>query len=153
MTKERTKRRYPIGAEPIGDGLTHFRVWAPKAKSIEVAIEGSRGAKAPPTFEQLEPEPDGYFAGSVKAASGTLYRFRIDGGENIYPDPASRFQPEGPHGPSCVVDPDQFTWTDSDWQGITLPGQIIYEMHVGTFTPEGTWQAAARERKACQMVK
>jgi maltooligosyltrehalose trehalohydrolase len=56
-----------------------------------------------------------------------------------------RAVPEGPHGPSCVVDPTTFQWTDSGWRGIRLEGQVIYEMHVGTFTPEGTWQAAARE--------
>jgi maltooligosyltrehalose trehalohydrolase len=131
------KRRYPIGAELIGNGLAHFRVWAPKAKRLEVVIEG--------VFHELESEPSGYFSGAVTAQAGTLYRFRLDGGENFYPDPASRFQPEGPHGPSCVVDPAQFHWTDGDWNGIKMPGQIIYEMHVGTFTREGTWQAAARE--------
>ena len=153
MTEETIKRRYPIGAEPSGDGRTHFRIWAPKAKGIEVAIEGSRGAlstgsgqaPAPPTFGELEPESNGYFSGSIEAGADALYRFRINGEGNLYPDPASRFQPEGPHGPSCVVDPTRFSWTDSSWQGLALPGQIMYEMHVGTFTPEGTWAAAARE--------
>lgn len=134
MTK--TKRRYPIGAELIG-GQTHFRVWAPKAKRLEVVIEGEGHA--------LDREVSGYFSGAVTAGAGTLYRFRLDGAENSYPDPASRFQPEGPHGPSCVVDPAQFEWTDHDWKGIKMPGQITYEMHVGTFTPEGTWRAAAKE--------
>ncbi|HSG39093.1 MAG TPA: malto-oligosyltrehalose trehalohydrolase, partial [Thermoanaerobaculia bacterium] len=64
---------------------------------------------------------------------------------DAFPDPASRFQPEGPHGPSQVVDPSTFQWTDRDWRGVTREGQVIYEMHVGTFTPEGTWAAAARE--------
>ena len=73
-----------------------------------------------------------------------LYRFRLDG-ENSYPDPASRFQPEGPHGPSQIVDPAAFGWTDRDWCGIHIEGQVIYEMHVGTFTRQGTWEAAARE--------
>ena len=60
----------------------------------------------------------------------------------LYPDPASRFQPEGPHGPSEVVDPNGYSWSDRGWKGIGLKGQVIYEMHVGTFTPEGTWAAA-----------
>ena len=60
------------------------------------------------------------------------------------PDPASRFQPEGPHGPSEVVDPAAFRWTDGDWAGVPARGQVIYELHVGTFTPEGTYAAAAR---------
>src|SRR3954470_1043488 len=131
------KRRYPIGAELIGSGEVHFRVWAPKATQVGVGIEEK--------FQRLESEPGGYFSGSAKANAGTLYRFRVNGEGNLYPDPASRFQPEGPHGPSCVIDPAPFAWTDTNWQGIALPGQIMYEMHVGTFTPEGTWQAAARE--------
>jgi maltooligosyltrehalose trehalohydrolase len=143
------QRRYPIGAELIGEGRTHFRVWAPKAKRLEVVIEGQwgrdRGAKSAPTFEELEREATGYFCGVIAADAGTLYRFRVDGAENYHPDPASRFQPEGPHGPSCVVDPARFQWTDRAWKGIQMPGQITYEMHIGTFTREGTWRAAARE--------
>ena len=65
--------------------------------------------------------------------------------KTFYPDPASRFQPEGPHGPSCVVDPRQFRWADTNWPGIKLKGQIIYELHIGTFTKEGTWRAAAEQ--------
>ena len=149
MTDATIDRRYPIGAEPTGDGKVHFRVWAPKAKRLEVAIEGEwengRGTKAPPTFAELEREPAGYFSGAVEVKAGSLYRFRLDGAENFHPDPASRFQPEGPHGPSCVVDPFEFKWTDQAWPGIKMPGQIIYEMHVGTFTPEGTWRAAMKE--------
>ena len=137
MRPSNIKRRYPIGAELIGDGRVHFRVWAPRARQLEVAIEGK--------LYWLEREPDGYFSGAAEANPGTLYRFRVNGEENSYPDPASRFQPEGPHGPSCVVDPAQFRWTDTAWKGIGMPGQIIYEMHIGTFTPEGTWAAAARE--------
>jgi maltooligosyltrehalose trehalohydrolase len=145
MTASKIERRYPIGAELISEGRVNFRVWAPKARKLEVAIEGSRGAKAPPRFEELAREPNGYFAGSVAIEAGTLYRFRLNGEGNLYPDPASRFQPEGPHGPSCVVDPAQFKWTDQAWKGIEMPGQIIYEMHIGTFTPEGTWSAAAKQ--------
>ena len=76
------------------------------------------------------------------------YWFRVNSGEKFYPDPASRFQPEGPHGPSCVIDPTQFQWTDSQWPGPAgnrLKGQIIYEMHIGTFTKEGTWRAATEQ--------
>ncbi len=149
MTDVKIDRRYPIGAEPTSDGKVHFRVWAPKAKRLEVAIEGEwrngRGTKVPPTFAELEREPAGYFSGAVEAKTGSLYRFRLDGAENFHPDPASRFQPEGPHGPSCVVDPFEFKWTDQAWPGIKMPGQIMYEMHVGTFTPEGTWGAAMKE--------
>ena len=149
MTDAKNDRRYPIGADLRDDGRTHFRIWAPKAKRLEVAIEGelggSRDRKVPPTFVELQREPDGYFAGAVEATAGALYRFRLNGEGNLYPDPASRFQPDGPHGPSCVVDPTQFKWTDGDWKGIQMPGQIMYEMHVGTFTPGGTWRSAMKE--------
>src|SRR4051794_4559238 len=145
MNESKIERRYPIGAELIGEGRVHFRIWAPKARRLEVAIEGSRGAKAAPTFEELEREPSGYFSGSIKANEGAFYRFRLNGEGNLYPDPASRFQPEGPHGPSCVVDHNRFKWSDGGWKGVTLDGHIMYEMHIGTFTPEGTWRAAAEK--------
>jgi maltooligosyltrehalose trehalohydrolase len=104
---------------------------------VEVVLEGESHA--------LAPENDGYFSGAVPAArAGFLYRYRLDGAE-AYPDPASRFQPEGPHGPSQVVDPGAYPWTPSEWRGVRLDGQVIYEMHIGTFTREGTWEAAARE--------
>src|SRR5205823_3386241 len=77
--------------------------------------------------------------------AGTRYRFRLDGEQALYPDPASRFQPDGVHGPSQVIDPGAFRWTDGAWRGAGLHGQVLYEMHVGTFTHEGTWEAAARE--------
>jgi maltooligosyltrehalose trehalohydrolase len=143
--KPTQRRRYPIGAEPIGAGQVHFRIWAPKANKLEVAIEGSRDSKAPPVFTELESEQGGYFSGTAEAEARTLYRFRINEEGNLYPDPASHFQPEGPHGPSCVVDHRAFQWTDDKWEGTTLAGHIMYEMHVGTFTPEGTWRAAAEK--------
>ncbi|HUI81139.1 MAG TPA: malto-oligosyltrehalose trehalohydrolase [Bryobacteraceae bacterium] len=132
-------RRYPIGAE-VGPEGVHFRVWAPRRKTVEVVLEdGSAGAHL------LEREPSGYHAGLIsEARAGSRYRFRLDGGDT-FPDPASRFQPEGPHGPSQVVDPRQFRWSDSGWRGIPLEGQVIYEMHIGTFTREGTFAAAQRE--------
>ncbi len=74
-------------------------------------------------------------------------RYRLDG-KLALPDPASRWQPEGPHGPSEVIDPNDYMWHDSAWYGVALPGQFIYEMHIGTFTPEGTFAAAARELAA-----
>src|SRR6266566_967050 len=135
------ERRYPIGAEVIGENQTHFRVWAPKARELDVVVE--RGPNSPRTFHSLTPEPGGYFSGAINAEVGSRYRFRVNNSEMLYPDPASRFQPDGPHGPSCIVNARQFKWTDSQWPGVTLKGQIIYEMHIGTFTTEGTWRAAA----------
>jgi maltooligosyltrehalose trehalohydrolase len=137
------KRRYPIGAELIGENKTHFRVWAPKAQQVDLVLEESAARNAKRTCHPLEAEEDGYFSGVANAGAGAYYRFRVNKAENFYPDPASRLQPDGPHGSSCVVDPTKFDWADSQWPGVKLKGQIIYEMHVGTFTREGTWRAAA----------
>jgi maltooligosyltrehalose trehalohydrolase len=129
------QRRLPVGAEPAGGGV-HFRVWAPRRKQVEVAMDGS-------TVIPLEREPNGYFSGVVDAAkAGMHYRFRLDHGDLLVPDPASRFQPEGPHGLSEIVDPSQYRWNDAGWPGVRIEGQVIYEMHIGTFTQEGTWSAA-----------
>src|SRR5262249_62328678 len=84
------------------------------------------------------------FSGEAAVGGGALYRFRL-GEERLYPDPASRFQPRGPHGPSEVIDPTTFRWTDQAWKGISPRGRVIYEMHVGTFTTEGTWRAAIEQ--------
>ena len=139
------KRRYPIGAELIGPNQTHFRIWAPKAERLDVVLEESAAKDARRTFQPLQREEGGYFSGAAEIGAGGCYRFRVNHGEHFYPDPASRFQPDGPHGSSCVVDPMQFRWSDAAWRGKTLKGQIIYEMHVGTFTSEGTWRSAAEQ--------
>ncbi len=139
------KRRYPIGAELIGPNKTHFRVWAPKAKNVDLVLESGAEKNAERSFHPLTREDGGYFSGTAEAGAGALYRFRINDAENFHPDPASRFQPQGPHGPSCIVDPTQFKWTDEKWRGVKMRGQIVYEMHIGTFTPEGTWRAAAEQ--------
>jgi maltooligosyltrehalose trehalohydrolase len=142
MDDSREQRRLPVGAEvlPAGRGV-HFRVWAPRRRTVDVVFEG--GNASDPVA--LRRDADGYFAGVASAArAGTLYKFRLDGGD-AFPDPASRHQPQGVHGPSQVVDPDAFAWSDGDWPGIGPAGQVLYELHVGTFTTEGTWAAAARE--------
>jgi maltooligosyltrehalose trehalohydrolase len=127
-------RKLPVGAELV-EGGAHFRVWAPRRSSVDVVIGND-------TYE-LGDEGNGYFAALIAAASdGTRYKVRLDGGEPI-PDPISRYQPEGPHGASQVVDPTRFRWTDQGWVGIEATGQVLYEMHVGTFTMEGTFAAAA----------
>ncbi|HYT93357.1 MAG TPA: malto-oligosyltrehalose trehalohydrolase [Gemmataceae bacterium] len=143
-----SRRRLPIGAEVLAAGGVHFRVWAPRRRRVEVVLEGGPDElpQSGPLAVELQAEGSGYFAGKVAAAvAGSLYRFRLDGAPGLYPDPASRFQPQGPHGPAQVIDPAHFPWTDSGWRGAGLKGQIIYEMHIGTFTREGTWEAAARE--------
>ena len=130
-------KRLPVGAEIVPEGV-HFRVWAPQRSRVVVTCEGR-----PSLSLRREGE---YFSGTCTGArAGTRYFFRLDDDKHPYPDPASRFQPEGPHGPSEVIDPSAFAWTDESWPGIVLGGQVLYEMHVGTFTREGTWEAAARE--------
>lgn len=129
------KRSMPVGAEILSGGGVHLRVWAPKARQVFLQIQSSQ--------VKLEQESDGYF--SVFAgdfAVGARYGLVLDGKGVIYADPASRSQPDGPHGLSAIVDPAKFAWTDQGWKGVRLPGQIIYELHVGTFTKEGTWRAA-----------
>ncbi|MEO5718611.1 MAG: malto-oligosyltrehalose trehalohydrolase [Chthoniobacterales bacterium] len=145
MSLPHSKRRFPIGAEVIAPGRTHFRVWAPKAKKVEVVIEASAEPETDRIFHSLEPEEGGYFSGAAAVGAGALYRFRLDESEHFHPDPASRYQPSGPHRSSCVVDYRDFRWTDQKWAGANLKGQVLYEMHVGTFTAEGTWAAATRQ--------
>jgi len=143
MSMSQAKRRYPIGAELVGENKAHFRVWAPKAQKVDVVFPDA--AETNSRFCPLAAESDGYFCGVADAGPGSRYRFRVNGAENCYPDPASRFQPDGPHGSSCIVDPAKFRWSDTDWVGLKLKGQIFYEMHVGTFTREGTWRAAVEQ--------
>jgi maltooligosyltrehalose trehalohydrolase len=96
----------------------------------------------------LTAEGNGYFEGLIAdVGAGDRYRFSLDGQPPLA-DPASRFQPEGPHGPSVVVDPSRFVWTDDAWSGIRRSALVVYEMHIGTFTREGTWAAARRELPA-----
>jgi maltooligosyltrehalose trehalohydrolase len=135
-------RQLPVGAERVAGGVS-FRVWAPAASRVQVVLESGPGS---PAAVVLDREDDGYFSTLVEgAAPGTRYRFRLGDGERALPDPASRFQPDGPHGPSEVVDASTFAWTDDGWGGVSLAGQVFYELHVGTFTREGTWAAAAEQ--------
>jgi maltooligosyltrehalose trehalohydrolase len=121
------------GAVPLGGGRTRFRVWAPKARSVEVHLVHPGDRRVP-----LEPRPRGYHEAVVDGAGpGTRYRYVLNG-EAEYPDPASRLQPDGVHGPSEVVDPG-FEWTDADWRGLPLEALVIYELHTGAFTEEGTF--------------
>lgn len=142
----KVSRRLPVGAEVQSGGGVHFRVWAPEAARVEVVLEADVSSPGEPLrLYAMERDPGGYFSGFVRdARRGARYRYRLNGAKDL-PDPASRFQPEGPHGSSEIVDPDSYPWTDDAWHGVHLDGQVIYEMHVGTFTREGTWAAASRE--------
>jgi len=142
------QRRLPIGAEITPDGMVSFRVWAPKRNRVEVIANVGR----PDDMQQIaipllrEPDQEGYFSLVTKdVCVGALYGFRLDDEEKVWPDPASRFQPDGPFGLSELIDPAEFAWTDQDWRGRTSDGQVIYELHIGTFTKSGDWRAASAE--------
>lgn len=128
-------RRFAVGAETDGTG-THFRIWAPEHDRVWIVLE--RGGD-----HELAAEGNGYHSGYVTgAAAGDRYRVQLDDAEHPLPDPASRYQPDGPHGASEIVDPSQFRWEDDAWAGVGLRGQVLYELHTGTFTEAGTWRAA-----------
>lgn len=136
-----TNRKFPIGAEVTDEGV-NFRVYAPLCKSVDVVSED--GAQKYP----LKAERKGYFSATIpQLTSNSLYRFSLDNSQEHYPDPASRFQPDGPFGPSQVVNPKDYHWTDQNWKGRSIKGQVIYEMHIGTFTQEGTYLAAQEQLK------
>lgn len=143
------QRCFKLGAEVVEGGGVHFRVWAPRRRKADLVITGGPGsnpAGSPARIVPMQSEGDGcFFVFASEAAHGTRYRYRLDDSVMSYPDPVSRFQPEGPHESSQVIDPGLFQWSDHDWRGVPLKGQVFYEMHIGTFTPEGTWAAAARE--------
>lgn len=134
----KTARRYPVGAELLGR-VVSFRVWAPAQGSVSLVLEDG-------SEHTMNPEEAGYFRLDIDGiAEGALYRFKLERSADLAADPASRFQPDGPTGFSMVVDPDSFPWRDQDWTGITPSGQVLYEMHIGTFTKEGTYRAAAEK--------
>jgi len=124
-----------IGAHYLGNGECEFTVWSPTLNSLAVQIFKPEKQLIP-----LKPLTDGYWQVKVNDVyPGTLYRYQLNDQE-AFADPASQFQPEGVHGPSQVVD-HQFEWTDTAWTGVPLESMIFYELHVGTFTPEGTFTA------------
>ena len=127
--------RMPFGAEMRPDGV-RFRLWAPDAQSVTLGIEGA-GA---PKEIALRPDGDGWCQALVAdAAPGMRYRYRVNG-DLWVPDPASRFQPDDVHGASEVIDPAAYEWTCADWRGRPWEQVVLYELHVGTFSPEGTFQ-------------
>lgn len=140
-TNKNHSRRLAVGAEVQSTGGVHFRVWAPRCQDVRLQIKRAKSNLSEPL--RLKPEGNGYYSiFSREAAAGDHYWYLLDGADKHYPDPASRFQPEGPHGPSEIVDPNAYAWKDTSWRGSKLPGQVIYEFHLGTFTKEGTWRAA-----------
>jgi len=132
--------RMPFGAELRDDGVA-FRLWAPSPQSASVVVDGVERA--------MEPRAGGWFERELREArAGTHYAFAFPGLEPRVPDPASRFQPDGVHGPSEVIDPRAYTWRETGWRGRPWHETVLYELHVGTFTPEGTYAAAAERLDA-----
>jgi len=117
-------------------------VWAPERRTVEVALEPAAGGG--PRLLRLERASAGYFEGVAPARPGDRYKLKLDGGD-AFPDPAARFLPDGPHGPAEIVDPNAFRWTDAGWGGLSTRGQVLYELHVGAYTGEGTYAALLPE--------
>lgn len=144
------KRRYemPFGAECRDDGSVRFHLWAPAARRVELCLDRSNDTSNPDSETSsaklrfpLNPRDNGWFELVTDAAKpGNRYRFQIDDAQEI-PDPASRFQPQDVHGPSEVIDPAAFDWQDESWHGRPWEDAVIYELHVGAFTPPGTFSA------------
>jgi maltooligosyltrehalose trehalohydrolase len=125
----------PLGATWHDGNVCSFLVWAPRAKQMEVHLLGPKDRTI-----AMQPGNSGYFSAMPEdIPPGALYQFRIDG-QKERPDPASKFQPQGVHGPSQVIDP-RFDWTDATWKNLTLEKLVLYELHVGAFTPQGTFEA------------
>ena len=126
----------PLGGDARSDGSASFVVWAPAASSVLLRLH-----TAPPRTAELHSEPHGYHTVIVPdVAPGTRYTFELPDGSEL-PDPASRFQPDGVHGPSELTGT-EFQWQTNDWRAPELRDLVIYEMHIGTFTREGTYDAA-----------
>jgi maltooligosyltrehalose trehalohydrolase len=144
-----TRHRHdmPFGAGLLPDGKVRFRLWAPAAHEVEVMLQQQAGeARA----LKMSAQPDGWFElVTPEARAGSRYRYRIDG-KNEVPDPASRSNPEDIHGPSEVIDPEAFEWNDDSWRGRPWHEAVVYELHVGTFSPEGTF--AGVEKKLDHLV-
>ena len=129
----------PFGADCKPDGVG-FRFWAPGATQVSLHLDSDSGTDAP-----MRSVGDGWFElRTPNAHAGTRYQFRLNG-DRLVPDPASRFQPEGVHGPSEVIDSQSYDWTDGNWRGRPWEQAVLYELHVGTFTSEGTFAAAEKK--------
>ncbi len=134
----RFSHRMPFGAE-VGPAGTCFRLWAPDAQSVGLCLGEGRAERVLP----LDKDPAGWCETTVpNAAAGTRYRYQIDGDLKV-PDPASRYQPDDVHGPSAVIDPAAYAWKNPGWRGRSWEDAVFYELHVGTFSPEGTFRGVA----------
>jgi len=132
----------PFGAELTSSGEVRFRLWAPGAREVEVVLHDNPDERR---LLRMGALPGGWYElVTGEAHVGSRYRYRIDGKQEV-PDPASRANPDDIHGPSEVIDPQAFEWDDDNWRGRPWNEAAIYELHVGTFSPEGTFAGAARK--------
>jgi maltooligosyltrehalose trehalohydrolase len=129
----------PFGAEVLPDGRTRFRLWAPSASAIELVLADGRGSRV----MSMPKQSGGWREVVADAAPGTRYSYRIDGKLDV-PDPASRYNPEDVHAPSVIVDPAAYEWPDEEWRGRPWCEAVVYELHVGTFSPDGTFRGVER---------
>ena len=134
----------PLGAHLTssgGDSGVHFRVWAPNADDVALVLDSEDGERL-----AMETAGSGYFERFVEGlGAGARYRFHLGGQPDPFPDPASRFQPESVHGPSEVIDPTAYDWRAHDWRGLPQKDLAFYELHVGTFSPEGTFDGVRQK--------
>ncbi|WP_017297796.1 malto-oligosyltrehalose trehalohydrolase [Nodosilinea nodulosa] len=127
-----------IGAILQADGRCRFTLWGPEIDSVELRLQSPKKAALP-----MQKSKDGYWSATVEnVTEGTQYLYSINQSEDLWPDPASFYQPEGVHGPSAVVNLHSYEWGDRAWKNIPWTDYVIYELHIGTFTPEGTFEAA-----------
>jgi maltooligosyltrehalose trehalohydrolase len=141
MPAVKRRHRMPFGAEPLDDASVRFRLWAPAAHEVVLCLEDTH----PRTLLMMRPVGSGWFEiVTAEAAPGSRYRYRIDG-QRCVPDPASRFNPDDVHGPSQVIDPESWCWQDEGWTGRDWHEAVLYELHVGCFSPQGTF-AGVKER-------
>ena len=126
-----------MGAQCQSDGSVFFKVWAPWRNQIDLKLFDSKEPRKIPMKRDVK----GVFSAKVSGLTkGMRYAYLLEGSDER-PDPVSRFLPEGVHGPSAIVDPQEFKWRDPNWSGLPLVDFVIYELHVGTFTPQGTFEA------------
>jgi malto-oligosyltrehalose trehalohydrolase len=140
-TEPAVSRRHhmPFGAELTAAGTVRFRLWAPAAREVELVLVGADAL--PPV--KMQPLPHGWFTLETDTARpGSHYRYRIDAGQEV-PDPASRYNPQGVHGPSEVIDPAGYRWSDGEWRAPPWHTAVVYELHVGTFNAPGSFAAVA----------
>lgn len=136
----RRNHRMPFGAEYSKDDGVRFRLWAPKVEKVDLCLQGNKSLRFP-----MFRKDEAWFELITDAATpGDTYRYQI-GDEVKVPDPASRFQPQDVHGPSELVDPSSFDWADQSWHGRPWEEAVIYELHVGTFSPEGTFSGVEKK--------